>query len=70
VNIKNRLERLEKAFGVSEYGHKAWNFERVSTAELVELQNLIENDPSGSADFQSKLIKDGKLKIYEYQKQT
>ena len=66
MNINKRLERLEGE--QSDAGF--WNFENVSTEELIELRNLTNRDPPKAMELQQRLFNEGLLKYEHHQKQT
>ena len=67
MNIKNRIERLESKYGnTSQLRPFMWNLENVTTAELIDLRDLIDRDPSEALLMQNRLIEEGRI-TYEYQ---
>lgn len=70
MNIKNRLERLERDQTDAMQAQPGfWNFEEVSFEDLKKLRNLIDYDPGKAEALKQRLVNEGLLN-YEHHKST
>ncbi len=67
MSISSRLDRLEKENRDAEIRCPTWNLKNVSTADLIELRNLIGINSSKVAEIQSRLI-ETRILTYEHSK--